>query len=61
MTLLQPCVDGSWEALLKPLNMVREGEVIEFSNDLSAVAEGRGEATACLGFNLKWSVSCAGP
>ena len=52
-TLLEPCVDGTWEALLKPLKRVREGEVIEFSKYLSAVVEGRGDATACLGFNLK--------
>ncbi len=51
-TLLEPCADGAWEALLKPLRRVREGEVIEFSNELSAVVEGKGEATACLGFNL---------
>ena len=54
-TLLEPCADGTWEALLKPLKRVREGEVIEFSNDLSAVVEGRGIATAFLGFNLKGS------
>lgn len=53
VTLLEPCVDGTWEALLKPLKRVREGEVIEFSNDLAAVVERRGETTACLGFNLK--------
>ena len=52
-TLLEPCADGTWEALLKPLKRVREGEVVEFSNDLSAVVEGRGETTACLDFNLK--------
>lgn len=52
-TLLEPCTDGTWEALLKPLKRVREGDVIEFSNVLSAVVEGRGETTACLGFNLK--------
>ncbi|MYK32995.1 MAG: tRNA preQ1(34) S-adenosylmethionine ribosyltransferase-isomerase QueA [Boseongicola sp. SB0670_bin_30] len=52
-TLLEPCADGTWEALLKPLKRVREGEVIEFSNDLSAAVVGRGETTACLGFNLE--------
>ena len=54
-TLLEPCADGTWEVLLKPLKRVREGEFIEFSNDLSAVVEGRGETTAYLGFNLKGS------
>ncbi len=52
-TLLEPCADGTWEALLKPLKRVREGEVIEFSNDLSAAVVGRGETTTCLGFNLE--------
>lgn len=52
-TLLEPCADGTWEALLKPLKRVREGEVIEFSNDLSAVVQGKEETTACLDFNLK--------
>ena len=41
-TLLEACADGTWEALLKPLKKVHEGEVIEFSNDLSAAVVGRG-------------------
>ena len=54
-TLLEPCADGTWEALLRPLKKVREGEVIEFSNDLSAVVERTGETTVRLEFNLKGS------
>ena len=54
-TLLEPCADGTWEALLRPLKKVRECEVIEFSNDLSAVVERTGETTVRLEFNLKGS------
>lgn len=51
-TLLEPRADGTWSALLKPLKKVRDGEVIRFSDDLSAVVEGRGEGTGYLRFNL---------
>lgn len=54
-TLLEPCADGTWEALLRPLKRVREGEAIEFSDDLSAVVERTGETTVRLEFNLKGS------
>ncbi len=54
-TLLEPCADGTWEALLRPLKRVREGEAIEFSDDLSSVVERTGETTVRLEFNLKGS------
>lgn len=51
-TLLEPRADGAWSALLKPLKKVRDGETVVFSDDLSAVVEGRGEGVAHLRFNL---------
>jgi len=51
-TLLDPLPDGNWMALLKPLRKVRDGEVIRFSEDLSAEVMGRAEGTAALKFNL---------
>ncbi|MBU2993492.1 tRNA preQ1(34) S-adenosylmethionine ribosyltransferase-isomerase QueA [Octadecabacter sp. 1_MG-2023] len=52
VTLLEPQADGTWAALVKPMRKLREGEVIVFSPDLSAVYVGRGEDTAFLEFNL---------
>lgn len=51
-TLLDPLPDGTWMALLKPLRKVRDGEVIRFSDELSAEVMGRAEGTAALKFNL---------
>lgn len=51
-TLLEPQSDGTWTALLKPLKKVRDGEDVRFSDDLSAVVEGRADGTARLRFNL---------
>lgn len=51
-TLLEPRPGGRWQALLKPLKKVRDGEVIVFSPDLSATVERRGEGAALLAFNL---------
>ncbi|SMX22341.1 tRNA preQ1(34) S-adenosylmethionine ribosyltransferase-isomerase QueA [Boseongicola aestuarii] len=51
-TLLDPLPDGNWMALLKPLRKVRDGEVIRFSDALSAEVVGRAEGTAALKFNL---------
>ena len=52
VTLLEPQPDGAWSALVKPLKKVRDGEVIVFSGDLSAVVEGRADGQARLRFNL---------
>lgn len=51
-TLLSPTQDGHWQALLKPLKKVRDGEVIVFSTELSAQVIGRADGTATLHFNL---------
>ena len=52
VTLLEPRPDGSWSALIKPLKKVRDGEVIVFSDDLSATVVGRGDGQGHLAFNL---------
>jgi len=51
-TLLEPQPGGRWQALLKPLRKVRDGEEIVFSPDLSAHVESRGDGAAVLAFNL---------
>ena len=51
-TLLDPLPDGSWMALLKPLKKVKDGEIIRFSEELSAEVLGRAEGTAAVKFNL---------
>ncbi|MCM2562179.1 tRNA preQ1(34) S-adenosylmethionine ribosyltransferase-isomerase QueA [Lutimaribacter sp. EGI FJ00015] len=51
-TLLEPQADGTWNALLKPLRKVAEGETIVFSPDLSAVLERRKDGRGALRFNL---------
>jgi len=50
-TLLEPQADGTWSALVKPLRRLREGEMVVFSDALSAVYEGRDGEAARLRFN----------
>ncbi|MGO4915111.1 tRNA preQ1(34) S-adenosylmethionine ribosyltransferase-isomerase QueA [Pseudogemmobacter sp. W21_MBD1_M6] len=52
VTLLEPRGDGTWTALVKPLKKVRDGEVVVFSADLSALMQGRDDGTGILRFNL---------
>ena len=52
VTLLEPQSSGAWTALVKPLKKVRDGEEIVFSEDLSAVVEGRQDGQGLLRFNL---------
>jgi S-adenosylmethionine:tRNA ribosyltransferase-isomerase len=52
VTLLEPQADGSWSALAKPLRKLAEGEVVRFSEALSAEVRGRDETTVRLAFNL---------
>ncbi|MDA7428879.1 tRNA preQ1(34) S-adenosylmethionine ribosyltransferase-isomerase QueA [Primorskyibacter aestuariivivens] len=52
VTLLEPQADGTWSALVKPLKKVTEGEVITFSDDLSATLEAKAEGQGRLRFNL---------
>ena len=53
VTLLEPQADGTWSALIKPLKKVADGEVIRFSDALSAVMEARAEGQGLLRFNLE--------
>lgn len=52
VTLLEPQAEGTWTALIKPLKKARDGETIVFSDDLSAVVEGRRDGQGVLRFNL---------
>ncbi|GGE45212.1 tRNA preQ1(34) S-adenosylmethionine ribosyltransferase-isomerase QueA [Actibacterium pelagium] len=52
ITLLEPQADGSWKALAKPLRKLREGEVVTFSDDLSATVTAKEEGELRLTFNL---------
>jgi S-adenosylmethionine:tRNA ribosyltransferase-isomerase len=51
VTLLEPAPDG-WTALAKPLRKLALGEVIRFSDDLTATVAARGETDLRLAFNL---------
>ncbi|WP_299614254.1 tRNA preQ1(34) S-adenosylmethionine ribosyltransferase-isomerase QueA [uncultured Tateyamaria sp.] len=52
VTLLEPRADGTWSALVKPLKKVKPGEVVRFSDDLSATLEGSADGQGHLRFNL---------
>ncbi|WP_127900807.1 tRNA preQ1(34) S-adenosylmethionine ribosyltransferase-isomerase QueA [Solirhodobacter olei] len=53
VTLLEPQADGCWSALAKPMRKLAEGEVVVFSDALSAEVKGRDETAIRLDFNLK--------
>jgi S-adenosylmethionine:tRNA ribosyltransferase-isomerase len=52
VTLLEPRAGGLWTALVKPMKKLAAGEVIRFSDELSARMEGREEEKALLAFDL---------
>ena len=52
VTLLEPQASGAWRALAKPLRKVAEGEVIVFSDRLSARVVTKAETDLALEFNL---------
>jgi len=52
VTLLQPDTEGNWQALVKPLRKVKDGETIVFSDSLRAEVTGRADGQATLAFNL---------
>ncbi|MCB6177168.1 tRNA preQ1(34) S-adenosylmethionine ribosyltransferase-isomerase QueA [Rhodobacter sp. Har01] len=52
VTLLEPAAAGGWRALAKPLRKLKPGEVIVFSDRLSAEVAEKGEADLRLRFNL---------
>ncbi len=51
ITLLEPAAEG-WRALAKPLRKVKEGEVISFSDHLSATVAEKSDTDLRLAFNL---------
>ncbi|MFX0545768.1 tRNA preQ1(34) S-adenosylmethionine ribosyltransferase-isomerase QueA [Roseovarius sp. S1116L3] len=52
VTLLQPRPDGGWSALIRPLKKLREGEVVVFSDRLSATLVAKEDGQGALTFNL---------
>ncbi len=52
VTLLEPRADGTWSALIKPLKKLADGEVVVFSDTLSATMEGRADGQGVIRFNL---------
>jgi S-adenosylmethionine:tRNA ribosyltransferase-isomerase len=51
VTLLEPRGDGTWSALVKPLRKLKVGEVVTFSDDLSATLETVADGQGHLRFN----------
>ncbi|MCK0143865.1 tRNA preQ1(34) S-adenosylmethionine ribosyltransferase-isomerase QueA [Aliiroseovarius sp. F20344] len=56
VTLLSPDGQGKWHAMAKPLRKLKEGDVISFSDALSAEFVGRDDDQAILRFNLEGDV-----
>lgn len=52
VTLLDPRAGGGWRALAKPLRKVQPGEVIRFSDRLSATVADKSETDLVLSFDL---------
>ncbi len=52
VTLLEPRIDGKWSALVKPLKKLREGEVVTFSDQLSAQMVAKEDGQGVLQFDL---------
>ncbi|WP_460273277.1 tRNA preQ1(34) S-adenosylmethionine ribosyltransferase-isomerase QueA [Celeribacter sp. ULVN23_4] len=53
VTLLEPQSEpGQWRALIKPLKKIKEGEVVRFSDELSATLVAKDEGEAVVAFNL---------
>jgi S-adenosylmethionine:tRNA ribosyltransferase-isomerase len=52
VTLLEPCPDGTWSALIKPLRKLKIGEEVDFSDDLRATLEAVEDGQGHLAFNL---------
>jgi S-adenosylmethionine:tRNA ribosyltransferase-isomerase len=51
-TLLEPRADGTWSAMIKPLKKLRKGEVVIFSDRLSATLMAKEGGQGVLEFNL---------
>lgn len=52
VTLLEPQAGGQWAALIKPMKKIKDGEMIVFSDALSATLDSRAEGQVKLTFNL---------
>lgn len=52
VTLLTPNTDGSWDALIKPLRKVNEGEIVTFAAGLSCELLSKDQGQAKLRFNM---------
>ncbi|WP_112309409.1 tRNA preQ1(34) S-adenosylmethionine ribosyltransferase-isomerase QueA [Pseudogemmobacter bohemicus] len=52
VTLMEPAAQGGWRAMAKPLRKVNPGEVIRFSDRLSATVAEKGETDLRLEFSL---------
>ena len=52
LTLLEPRADGSWTGLIKPLKKIRPGEMIHFTDALSAELIGVEDGQGIVRFNL---------
>lgn len=52
VTLLDPCADGTWTSLLKPMKKIKIGEKVVFSKTLSAELVGKEDGQSRLRFNL---------
>ena len=52
LTLLEPRADGSWTGLIKPLKKIRPGEMIHFTDALSAELIGVEDGQGLVRFNL---------
>ncbi len=54
VTLLEPSAEqGNWRALIKPLRKVKEGEIIRFSDALSAELIAKKDGQGVLAFNVQ--------
>ncbi|TQS73111.1 tRNA preQ1(34) S-adenosylmethionine ribosyltransferase-isomerase QueA [Rhodobacteraceae bacterium] len=53
VTLLEPRPDGQWAALAKPLRKLKTGEMIRFSDALSAQVHTIADGQMVIGFNLQ--------
>lgn len=52
-TLLEPRADGTWSAMIKPLKKLREGEIVHFSEQLTATLIAKESGHGTLRFNLE--------
>lgn len=53
VTLMEPSADGTWRAMVKPLRKLREGELVRFAPELSAIVARIGDGDAQLRFDVQ--------